>query len=47
MKNSKHCQTPPLVEGDKTINEAKEKANIFNDFFASKATVESPDEQTP
>ena len=39
MKNSKFCSTPPLVENDVTINDPYENSNIFNTYFASKATV--------
>ena len=39
MKNNKFSQNPPLIENDLTINDAKQKSEIFNTFFASKSSV--------
>ena len=47
MKNNKFCSTPPLVENDITINDPREKSNIFNAFFASKSTVPTPTDPPP
>ena len=38
MKNNKFSPTPPLFENGETINEPKQKSEIFNSFFASKST---------
>ena len=43
MKNNKFSPTPPLLENGETISEPKEKSEIFNSFFASKSTVNDPD----
>ena len=36
-----------MVENDKTINDSLEKSNIFNNFFASKATVKNYNDAAP
>ena len=47
MKNNKFCNTPPLVENDSVINDPQEKSNIFNNFFASKSTVQNHNDPAP
>ena len=48
MKSNKFCNTtPPLVENDVTVNDPHEKSNIFNTFFASKATVPNYNDPAP
>ena len=48
MKSNKFCNTtPPLVENDVTVNDPHEKSNIFNTFFASKATVPNYNDLAP
>ena len=44
---NKNSSIPPLVENDKIINNDQEKANIFNTFFASKATLNNSNEDPP
>ena len=47
MKNSKFCSVPPLIENNETIYDSQEQSNIFNKFFASKSSVQSPDDPVP
>ena len=47
MKNNKFCNTPPLVENDKVIEDPFEKSNIFNSFFASKSSVPNFEDPAP
>ena len=47
MKNNKFSCTPPLVENYRTINDSVEKSNLFNKFFASKATVKNYNDAPP
>ena len=47
MKNNKFSNVPPLIENDSTIQDSAQKSNIFNDFFASKASVKNPDDPIP
>ena len=47
MKNNKFINVPPLIENDSTIQDTEQKSNIFNDFFASKASVKNPDDPIP
>ena len=47
MKNNKFSPTPPLVENDQPINEPKQKSEIFNTLFASKASVKDAFEEPP
>ena len=47
MKNNKSSSTPPLIEQDDTVNDSKEKSNIFNIFFASKSTVPNFNDPPP
>ena len=47
MKNNKFSPTPPLAENNQSINEPKERSEIFNTFFASKSTVKDAFEEPP
>ena len=47
MKNNKFSPTPPIVENDQTINEPKQKSEIFNTFFASKSSVNGETDDPP
>ena len=47
MKNNKFSNVPPLVENNAIIQDPKMKSNIFNNFFASKATVENYEDSVP
>ena len=47
MKNQKSSSIPPLVENDQIINDPESKSNIFNDLFASKATVAGENDPVP
>ena len=47
MKNIKYSPTPPIAENDQTINEPKQKREIFNTFFASKSTVNGAADDPP
>ena len=47
MKNQKFSSIPPLIQDDSIVNDPKAKSNIFNDLFASKATVQGKDDPVP
>ena len=47
MKNNKFSNIPPLVENNVTVQDPSEQSNIFNTFFASKSTVQSPNDPVP
>ena len=47
MKNHKSATTPPLIEDENIIIDSKEKSNLFNNFFASKSTVQNFDDLPP
>merc|ERR1712115_585354 len=47
MKTNKFSGSSPLNEKDKIINEPKTKAEIFNDYFASKSRVNGQDDTPP
>ena len=47
MKNQKNSSVPPLIEAEQTVNDPQTKSNIFNDLFASKATVAGADDPVP
>lgn len=46
-KSEKSNYIPPLIENNETIHESEKKANIFNDFFASKSQVPNPQDEPP
>ena len=47
MKNNKFSNVPPLIEENRTIHDPLEKSNLFNNFFASKSTVQNPNDPVP
>ena len=47
MKNQKTSLIPPIIENDQIINDSQTKSNLFNDLFASKATVSGNDDPVP
>ena len=47
LKNNKSSSVPPLIENDKTITDPKQKSDILNEFFSSKATVPGNDDAPP
>ena len=47
MKNNKFSNIPPLVENDLTVQDPLDQSNIFNKFFASKSTVQDPNDPVP
>jgi len=47
MSNQKYSTIPPLIENNNTIDNASEKSNILNNFFASKSTVNNPEDALP
>ena len=47
MKNNKFSAVPPLVENDITVQDPLEQSNIFNSFFASKSSVNDPNDPAP
>ena len=47
MKNNKVSHIPPIIEKDKVITDPKEKADVFNNFFASKSSVQGANDPPP
>jgi hypothetical protein len=47
LNNQKYSKIPPLIEEGNTINDSKQKSDIFNKHFANKATVNGPDDNPP
>ena len=47
MKNNKFTPTPPLVEENETINDPKQKSEIFNAFFSSKSYLKGYQDEPP
>ena len=47
MKNNKFTNIPPLVENDITVQDPLKQSNIFNDLFASKSSVNNPNDPVP
>ena len=47
MKNNKVSEIPPILDKDKVVTDAKSKSDIFNTFFADKATVSGADDPAP
>ena len=47
MKNNKFTNVPPLVENDITVQDPSQQSNIFNEFFASKSSVNNPNDPAP
>ena len=44
MKNNKFTNIPSLIENNSEIHD---QSNIFNDFFASKSSVQNPEDPVP
>ena len=47
MKNNKFTKVPPLIENDETVQDPLQKNNTSNDFFASKSSVNNPNDPPP
>ena len=47
MKTNKYTSIPPLVENNEVVQDPLSKSNIFNQFFSSKSSVNSPDDEPP
>ena len=47
MRTQKVSSVPPIIENGEIITDSQEKANIFNNFFAEKATVSGNNDQVP
>ena len=47
MKNNKFTNISSLIENNSTINDPLEQSNIFNNFFASKSSVDNSDDPVP
>ena len=47
MKNNKVSHIPPIIEEDKIITDPVEKANVFNNLFAQKSSVQGEKDPPP
>ena len=47
MKSQKASNVPSLIKNGDVVNDPETKSNIFNDLFASKATVQGQDDPVP
>ena len=47
MKNNKISRFPPIIENDQVITDPQQKADIFNNFFASKSSVKNAQDPAP
>ena len=47
MKNNKFTNIQSLIENNSEIHDPLEQSNIFNDFFASKSSVQNPEDPVP
>ena len=47
FQRNKLSNIPPLVENNVTVQDPLHQSNIFNKFFASKATVNNPNDPVP
>ena len=47
MKTQKVSNIPPILDNGKVVTGAQAKCKIFNDYFASKATVPGNNDQVP
>jgi hypothetical protein len=47
MKNNKISHIPPIIEDEQVVTDPKEKADIFNNFFASKSSVQGAEDPAP
>ena len=47
MKNNKISRIPPIIENGQVITDPQQKADIFNNFFASKSSVKNAQDPAP
>ena len=47
MKTQKVSTIPPILDNGKVVTDAQAKCKIFNDYFASKASVPGNDDEVP
>ena len=47
MKTNKYTSIPPIIDQNLSVQDPQSKANIFNNFFASKSTVPNPNDEPP
>ena len=47
MKSNKISSIPPIIEDDQVVTDPQQKADIFNNFFASKLSVQKPQDPAP
>ena len=47
MKSNKISSIPPVIENDQVVPGPQQKADIFNNFFASKLFVKNPQDPDP
>jgi hypothetical protein len=47
LKNNKSSSVPPLIEDGDTVSNSKQKADILNQHFSSKATVPGENDVPP
>ena len=47
MKNNKFSNIPPLAENEITVQDPLQKSKLFNEYFASKSTVQNFQDPAP
>ena len=47
MKSNKISSIPPIIEDNQVVTDPQQKADIFNNFFASKLSVQNPQDSAP
>ena len=47
MKNNKISFIPPIIENDQVVTNPQQKADIINNFFASKLSVQNSQDSAP
>jgi hypothetical protein len=47
MNTQKYSSIPPLIENGEILNDAKKKADVLNEHFATKSTVNDPNSEVP
>ena len=47
MNNGKNSIIPTIIDNNIHVTDPSDKANLFNDFFANKATVENDNDDVP
>ena len=45
--SSKNTVIPPLIEGENTVSDPLEQAEIFNQYFTGKSNVRNPNDDPP